>query len=495
MNSVRQLSIWMLVPSPAAAAGIATFLATLKPPNNPDTLWHLALGKWIAERGCIPNINQFYYTASATPGTDYCWLAQLLLYYADRIPGGTGIVLLNALSAGIIFYVLYKLLEPASSNILLNFTVLALALMPITTYLSCRPVIFTLVFFVLVILILARFVETPPDGQSKLLAPVHLIPLIAMLWANLHPGFILLPVLVVLFLPLCSIAQGRSQLGITLALSLAALLVNPHGWRIYLLPVELLQTLPQLRGLSEWQGVSGWDTLLWGGFVAVSVVGLTRYHQPLPIVFGFACVAILAALSVRNMPLLSIVSVFIWSRTVLAVMTKILERYVWFRRFNLKPGPASGWTWLILLPVSVVTVTASRGFPNTVQFNFAGYPVEAVRYIRAHNCPDNLFVRELWSGYLLWSAPERLLFFDAKGAFSRQAAEDLAELIRPRKNWRNVVTRYNIGTILVEHNTPLAVTLTEADDWHRVYADSLAEVFVHLESGREGAYRPVNAHR
>jgi len=492
--NVRRFLLRAFLPSPAVCAAIAAFIALLARPNNPDTLWHLAIGKWIFTHHSIPDVNRFYYSATSGFGYDYSWLSQALLFGAWRLLGGAGIAILTSVVAGFIFYLLYKLLERNSANLLVNFAVLGLALMTITVYLSGRPVMFTVAFLLLEVFILSGFVQS----RSNLL---WLIPPVVALWANLHPGFAVAPLVILLFLPLGRTARDRWTLAACLAATVVAIIFNPYGWKMYLMPLEMARTLPMLRGLTEWNGVSGWEAVVWGCLIALVACGFSLRRQPIPVILLVALGAFAAGVSDRNMPLFGVLAVFALGRTLLPVLLPVLGRAALVRKFDVKFQAAGGWFWVLAIPLVLAgAVSLRRGHdripfsesgscPRTdLEFNFSGYPKAAVRYIENRNCPDNLFVRETWSGYLLWAMPDRKLFFDAKGGFSREAAEEHSELIKPKAGWQGVADRYGLATFLLERGSPLAVVLSEAADWHREYSDSLAEVFV-----CDSAFRPIRS--
>ena len=151
---------------------------------------------------------------------------------------------------------------------------------------------------------------------------------------------------------------------------------------------------------------------------------------------------------------------------------------------------AGGWLWAIAIPVVLAGAIRLGAAPMNLEFDFSEYPTAAVRYIEDRDCPDNIFVRETWSGYLLWTMPDRKLFYDAKGGFSREAASAHSELVKPKADWRSVVDRYGMRTMLLERDSPLAVLLAEAPDWRREYSDSLSEVFVHVPGDKREAVSP-----
>lgn len=449
----------------------------------------MALGRWIVTHRAIPDISRFYYSGATGFGYDYSWLSQALLFAAYRWVGGSGPAILNAVVAGFIFYFLYKLLERNNVNMLVNFAVLCLGLATITAYLSGRPAMFTVAFFTLELSILSGWTLGEAGAGRRRRNPIWLIPSIVALWANLHPGFVVGPLLVLFFMLLCREARDRWILAACLTASLVAVAINPYGWRMLAMPFETVRTLQTLRGLAEWAGVSGWEAVLWGGIVALVTCGLTLRKQPWPILLLAAATAIAAGVSSRNMPLFGVVAVFVLGRTLVPVLVLRLGRSGFVRKFDVTFESAGGWFWAVGIPLALAGAARLGLSPAELEFDFSQYPAAAVRYVEDHGCPDNVFVRETWSGYLLWAVPDRRLFFDAKGGFSPEAIEAHSQLFKPKAGWRDVVDSYNISTLLLEPGSPLAVVVSEARDWHLEYADSLGEVFVRQPPGMEANSR------
>jgi hypothetical protein len=416
------------------------------------------------------------------------------LFGAYRWVGGAGPAILNSVVAGLIFYFLYKLLERNSVNMLVNFVVLCLALATTTAYLSGRPVMFTVLFFTLELFILSGWALSHDQGQNvrPYRSLIWLIPPMVALWVNLHPGFAVAPLLILLFLFSARRAGDRWTLTACLAATVLAIIFNPYGWRMYMMPLEMARALPMLRGLTEWNGVSGWEAVVWGCLVALVTCGLTLRRQPFPVTVLVVGAALAAGVSSRNMPLFGVTMVFVLGRTLLPALAPRLVRLSSLRKFEVRFEAAGGWFWALAVPLFFVGAERLRVPPTELGFDFSSYPSDAVRYIESHNCPDRIFVREGWSSYLLWELPDRKLFFDAKGGFSREATQAHSELVKPKAGWRGVVDSYGLSTMLLESGSPLAVLLSEAADWRREYSDSLAEVFVHRPRDQGQAVPPFS---
>jgi hypothetical protein len=66
--------------------------------GDPDTYWHVAVGRWIVENGRWPDVDVFSHTAAGQPWIAKEWFGQIALYGAHRAAGWTGVALLGAVS-------------------------------------------------------------------------------------------------------------------------------------------------------------------------------------------------------------------------------------------------------------------------------------------------------------------------------------------------------------------------------------------------------------
>src|SRR5215475_6106354 len=84
--------------------------------NDPDTYWHIAVGRWIVEHRAFPHVDPFSATVAGTPWIAKEWLSQLLYTGAHAFADWPGVVVLAAAAAaaafGLLAYFLLQKLAP-----------------------------------------------------------------------------------------------------------------------------------------------------------------------------------------------------------------------------------------------------------------------------------------------------------------------------------------------------------------------------------------------
>jgi hypothetical protein len=251
---------------------VYALLASCHTLKNFDLGWQLAAGRYIVETGQIPRHDVFSYTAA---GKEWIYPAgaQILFYLLYRLGGYAALTVLSmAVCASTVALLLFAglssarpiragqgaasergstwNLKPGTWNLFL----VALAVPYLADRTGVRAEMFTTLLLPVVLLIVYRF----QHGLGKRL---YLLPLLFAIWANVHQGF-------VFGLAILAAAVGveagrrvfvRSRqptaishlrpLLVVSALSAAAVLLNPWGWRLYTSLWRVQQDQAFQRGL------------------------------------------------------------------------------------------------------------------------------------------------------------------------------------------------------------------------------------------------------
>lgn len=217
----------------------ALFFALTIPAFDADFWWHLATGRWIWEHRALPLSDPFNVPALLPGGpaqtgyqlTQY-WLAQAWLYATYLLAGLKGALLLRAGVFTAVFFLLYRLLRRAGAGLPLSALLLALAVQAIArelVYIEIRPQMWSSLLFPALLLVLENLREGRAWARPAL-------PTLMLLWANLHAGYIL-GVLVILIVAaaaqLARHGERRTILAVA-ALAIALTGCNPTGYEALL---------------------------------------------------------------------------------------------------------------------------------------------------------------------------------------------------------------------------------------------------------------------
>ena len=207
--------------------------------GDTDLWYHLSGGRYFFDHNTIPDSSYFSFLAPAKTWVDYYWLFQVLVYKVHSFWDYYGLVFLRAIiylgTVAVIFsYVTAgNIRRPLSAAEIVIFISYALLIIP--RFQLVRPHIFSSLLVVVFLFIL----ETKPKKA-------FLLPLGAILWANLHgieyPVLILICVAYLGEIAFQHIRQrNRIKLSdlaliVPLLISLGAIYLTPHGSKLLELP-------------------------------------------------------------------------------------------------------------------------------------------------------------------------------------------------------------------------------------------------------------------
>jgi len=223
---------------------VFAFLLAFTPIISLDFWWHLSAGKLLWETKVFPRTDVFSHTASGQAWDNKEWLFDIILYKVVKFYGLPGATVLKALVIALFALVIFSILKYFTNEYLFSAFFTALILLASRLIYTERPWIFTPFFGALFILILIHFRER----QSKI---IWFLPLIMILWVNIHPGSVFGLVIIFGFL-LDELISKDSSFRTSLSskkffmllsvflTSLLASLINPSTFKRFTAPFELM---------------------------------------------------------------------------------------------------------------------------------------------------------------------------------------------------------------------------------------------------------------
>jgi hypothetical protein len=381
--------------------------------HHTDLWGHLAYGRWIAEHGTLPTSDPLGAHPNSQGFTNTAWLAQWLGYETHRVAGEEGLVLGHALLATMACGVLMAAVRARGVSLFAaawaGAAVYLLAL-PITG--TIRPQLFGMVGFSCVLLACSQL----PTKRH----PLYWLPLVMLIWANLHGSFLMGLVVLGLFavstLFSAETSTLRARSWLLLGCCLAAICVNPLGPTLLAIVAGFGRN-EVLASISEWAALSTEKKLTLTLFTSSALLGCytlwasprqkTWFELALVLLFGIATVFAIRML---------VWWAFVWPWVMLPHLAAIFTQW---RSKRAMPVPADEptamqtlmgvacvFTSLLVAPCSHAMVSGhARGL---TQVCGQSTPLYVGEEIARRQLTGKMFAPMDWADYLIWTSQTRL---------------------------------------------------------------------------------------
>jgi hypothetical protein len=474
----------------------------LKQASDPDFFWHLKTGEWVWQHGGLLNHDPFNYTNQLREDSAQrftltaSWLSEVLYYMMYALAGMPAILALKLILALLLVAVLMRL-RCGDRTVHAALVLTALPLL-FSTYALDRPQAFSFLFFaeLLVLLERERSAPSPLSGWKSFLP----LPLLMLVWANMHGGHAIGQMTLALFIVLEGAKflhpglrpAGRDRyrrLLIVGGAGLVASLVNPNSY--HAVGMALSSSFTLLRNAEYLPSVKFFEgqplvAIFWGALALAALAVLSSIRKPDITWFALlAGIGYQAFSHVRYIPFFMIAAL------------PVIGTWLSAGAFSI-----SGRRLLVAGSVVLAALSLKDEIPSRQQLQTAMrvnenlYPVRAADFVLAVNPKGNLYNTYFWGGYLLWRlAPERKVFVDGRGLNAQtsfqSAVIDLAfsNPSDPAPHWKRLLRQYGVGYLIIPRIEAsegillgdvgrLRQALLDAPEWVPVFADSLSLVFV-----------------
>jgi hypothetical protein len=512
-------------------------LVVLTYSNTADDLdfwWHLKQGEFIYTTHNIPAKDDFSSTTyvadrvakEVIPATDYvqptpenkadfwiknnlklAWFAQLLLYIVYLFLGIPGIAVFKSCVFALAFLAAYLTMLKRGSAPLAAFLVLALIALIAVDFNYTRPQIFSFLIFPCMLYTLYDF---RAGGRT-----IYGLPILMLLWANLHGGFILGVIVLIVFalaetvkymirawfhLPAARSLESRDlkKLLVVTLLSTAASLLSPNGYEPFLFP--LVQMHSVFRAIEEYRRPMLYEYHAYWGMLALVVLSIivAGVRRRLDLTeLAVSSVVILASLNgLRFIPFLALGTAPFLSFALTSASRWMAQTGLIAKIVKKLPGLTQGVKLLVpLLICTILLVTIARdtisGGVLRAEVRERWYPSGAVAFIRQNAPQGNMLNQFSWGGYLIWTLGPRYKTFVDGRCTSENAFLHYSNILTAEAGvgpshplWKRLLDAYEVNFILVSAVStvgmihPLVDRLYVDPEWELVFADGKSLIFL-----------------
>ncbi|NDJ74784.1 MAG: hypothetical protein GYB65_00880 [Chloroflexi bacterium] len=515
MTFVRNLTIERLT---IVILFILLFTMAVRVPIDTDTWWHVRSGEYIFDEGKIPKTDPFSHTRAGEDWIDHSWGSQIVIYGAYSLFGGDG----QAGDSGNIGLALYMALLAtlgmAFVYLMCDGTAYVRAFAVVlggaaaAVFWSPRPQMFSFMLGALVLYLLHLYKR---KGVDRL----WLIPVVMVVWVNLHGGFAI--GFIFLFGSIAGEVIGNvfnpddervvkwERLRKMLLITGVAFLVvplNPNGFQMWAYPFRTVGIGALQDFIQEWRSPDFHQPQTWPfillllGVLAAAGLSSRRIDwTDLALVSGTTLMALTAG---RNIAVFAI--------AVTPVLTRHIEVWLADRGWQIRPmrrvqGQMLVLNWVLLVVVifgSLVKIVSALNEETMREAHELYLPVELAAFLDDETAlaeflgkpPDEaiMFNTYNWGGYLLFAAPDVPVYVDGRtDLYDDEFLRNYLEIVFLREDWEQKLDATGADFVAIEADSVLAQMLrTMPEKWdERLFdgdpGDERSAIFVRREVTNE----------
>jgi hypothetical protein len=490
--------------------------------EDPDLWWHLRTGEYIVNHWQVPDEDPFAYT---TPrpldevkkrGLRAHWLGQVLLYLPYKLAGLTGVGVLRNVLILLPVLVLFFWLLAGRAGPWVALAVAGFPALVLSTKLSYtfeRPQGFSFTLALVLVILLERLrARTGKESEKSFDFSYWLIPLTMALWANIHAGFIVGNVTIIIFLFAEALRSGfhlargsrdkglRPAFFVVCMVAIGASFINPNGYHLFYnyLSGLIMKFFRELFAAPGAGGQAGWV-----GTTVLEYRPLSYFYEELRykwlILYWAFTVLIYLVLFVKywirrsvDIAELLVVSFFVffanyYVRGLMFSLT-VLPFYAGKSLLEIKLlRPRYKMLFRGIVASLLVVSLGFFGYEYRRQpINFVPgitpkwvspfYPAGLVAFVKGTKPEGPIYNYYTWGGYLIWTLyPEYQVFVDGR-ALHNPVNEQADAILKAKRGWQSLLDAYNINTIIIPviyretgRIVPLADALVDYKEWQLVY--------------------------
>jgi hypothetical protein len=471
--------------------------------------WHIRTGQEILSTHAIPHADSFSSSMSGKPWFAWEWLYDILVALFARVAGLNAVAWFTSVVIAAVFAWMFRLLVRREMNFIFALLLVLFTLSASTIHFLARPHVvswlFTLAFF-WVLDSTERNYFKGVGRHRKLWA----LPLLMIVWVNVHGGFVIGFVLLAVFWfgsiwtwyrtkgtginqMLHRIAAAK-RVGDLTRVGLASLLasfLNPYGWNLHAHIFSYLTNRFLMGHIEEFQSPNFHGVaqkcflilLLMSLGVLVTRGRRLRTSEGLLVLF----VTYAGLFASRNIPISSILLVMIvgpWLPS-----SGVLDRFS-LRMSAVELGLRAH-VWPILVAIATLAIAANGGRLGSnvlidAHFDPNRMPVAAVNYLEQHDLHSPILSPDFWGGYLIYRLypTAQVVVDDRHDLYGADFLQSYLKLIHVERGWDEFLRQQNPACIVLPRNGSLASILSTTPEWKTVYSDNLAMVFVRAAESR-----------
>ena len=428
---------------------------------DPDYLWHIKAGEYMFSHGLLTK-DVFSWSVYHEYWMSHEWLFEILIYGMKEIFGDFHLFVycfLTMLTLLLTFYFGNK--DSIQKNLLFSIFWFACSIIFIFS-IQGRP---QMISNCLLSISFYCLYDLYRNKESK---KIYFLPLITILWANVHGGSSNLPYLLCfLFMVAGSFQFQFSKIEanriskkqyhkylIVMILCMIAVCINLHGFKMFLYPYQNMMDTTMLQNIQEWRStsLSEWSHYIYFALLLI-IICIFLFSKKKIAFMDFILLGFCAYLGLK--------SIRFWFYTYI-IMSYVVFAYVGRRKED--PGTSMGLVIISLLLIGLFVVRGNGILSPTYSHLLTEKDIAAVKKEK----PERLFNLYNYGGDLVYN--EIPVFIDGRAdLYGPHNYKDYLAIASLQKDYVSLIEQYDFDYFLVEKKYSIATYLKYNDSYELVY--------------------------
>ena len=432
--------------------------------TDSDQLWHFASGKYMVTNHTILTHDIFSWYMMGKYWISHEWLFEIILYLYYSIFNDNYLVIFCIVH---IFLLLLTIYYTNRDDIIKNklFSIIWIFLSIILGfYIVGRPY---LISFILLALTMYLLRDLYNNKDSK---KIYFLPIISIIWANVHGGSSNLVYIYTFIFMICSLfnfkyqkieskRRSKKQILTYLIIGLVCMLtinINPHGFKLFIYPYQNMTDSFMLNNIIEWKPttLSNPSHLFYFGLVIFIIMIM---------LFSKKKIRLLDLIIFGSVLYLGLRSIRFWAYTYI-IMSYFIFYYVPKRKDD-------KYTYELLMVMSILLLLCFSFFYKDIYKNSHKYKISTKMINRIkYEKPKRLYNIYNLGGELIYN--DILVFADGRAdLYSKYSLKDIVNIGYTDVDYKEKIKYYNFDYFLVNNEFKIFNYLDENDEYELIYND------------------------
>ncbi len=416
-----------------------------------DYYWHVKLGEYIIKNKTVPTMDIFswYGIINNLPWISHEWLSGVILYLNKIIFGKYAVLIFCTTMYFTIMLLLFFLNKKEYlKNIKFTLLHILIGSILLSALVTPRPHLLSYCLLIISIYLVKDF------SQNENSKKIYFLPLISLIWANIHGGSSNLSYIILGIFFISKIIDKKMTLSLlkkylfVFVMIIISLAINPHGIKIVFYPYLNMLDTTMKTNIAEWNitKITGLNSLTLYLFILLLTIILLKERKKVKTVdiLLFLSFLFLSTTSIRFMPFIYIVSTFFI--------------------FNYIPScEIAPINYKVITFVSIISLIISIVYiPKFLEkVNKKIIDDEIITYLR-DNKPERLYNYYDYGGYLIYN--DIKVFYDGRAdIFSKNIFQSAIDVIDLKADSLTFIEKFDFDYYLLPKNTMLVNYLLESN--------------------------------